>query len=141
MVNNNNNDAISRDLIGRHLSASTTVTEEFTTRDVLSLIMSTSHAGADTTSTSSAMLLARLLLHQDALNRLEIEFQQAALTYPPQFNNLVQLPYLRVVVNESMYVYSEAFMLGRDKKLTWCSITKQALDHSCKHSQGKNDSS
>lgn len=91
-----------RDLIGRFLAASQQNPEAIAPRDVLALTISTIHAGAETTSFTSSHVLANLLTHPETYAKLEEEILGAGLSFPPQFKDVVSLPYLDAVVHESM---------------------------------------
>lgn len=91
-----------RDLIGRFLGASQQNPQAIAPHDVLALTISTIHAGAETTSLTSSHILANLLTHPVAYEKLEKEIVGAGLSFPPQYKDIAGLPYLDAVVRESM---------------------------------------
>lgn len=91
-----------KDLIGRFLAASQQHPQVVAPHDVLALTVSTIAAGAETTSFSSSHILANLLTHPTAYEKLEQEILDAGLSFPPQYKDVAGLPYLDAVIRESM---------------------------------------
>lgn len=91
-----------RDLLGRYLAASQNAPEWIAPREVLGLTISTIHAGAESTATTSSLALMDLLSFPEKLKRLEEEILGADLSSPPAFKSLEALPYLDAVIRETM---------------------------------------
>lgn len=92
------------DLLGKYLAASQRAPEWISSRDVIGLTVSTIHAGADTTATTSTIILYNLCRNQEAMKRLQNELSGAKLTKPLKFLELNKLGYLDAVIRESMSV-------------------------------------
>lgn len=92
----------SRDLLGRYMAASQQTPSIIAPRDVISLTISTIHAGSETTATMSSLVLINLLGNPTILAKLEDEITNAGLDCPPPFNEADKLPYLDAVISETM---------------------------------------
>lgn len=95
-------DTSARDLVGRFLAASAQNPQAINGNDVLALTISTIHAGADTTSSASAHVLANALSQPETWTMLEEEILGAGLACPPSFKEVASLPVLDAVIRESL---------------------------------------
>lgn len=95
-------DSSARDLVGRFLAASAQNPQAIDGSDVLGLTISTIHAGADTTSSASAHVLANALSQPETWSMLEEEILGAGLACPPSFKDVASLPVLDAVIRESL---------------------------------------
>lgn len=95
-------DSSVRDLVGRFLAASVQNPQAIDGSDVLALTVSTIHAGADTTSSASAHVLANALSQPETWAVLEEEILGAGLACPPSFKEVASLPVLDAVIRESL---------------------------------------
>ena len=70
-------------------------------------------AGQETTSLALTWVWYLLSQHADAQRRLEEEIDTALNGRPPEFNDLVNLPYTRMVIDEAMRLYPPAWGFSR----------------------------
>ncbi|KIW74712.1 hypothetical protein Z517_11482 [Fonsecaea pedrosoi CBS 271.37] len=90
------------DLLGKYLAASRRAPELVKTNDVVGFLVSTMHAGSETTGQTTAAILVTLLQHPEKMAKLEAEILSAALSDVPQFSEVQSLPYLDSVIRESL---------------------------------------
>ena len=88
------------DLLGKYLAANRREPDLIKGVDVIGFVVSTIHAGSDTTGQFISGLLSVLLQHPDAMAKLEEEILSADLDSVPRFEQANKLPYLDSVIRE-----------------------------------------
>ena len=91
-------------LLDKYLAAHRAHPDVIDRADVIGLTMSTIHAGADTTASTSAIAMSHLLRNPGVLERLLQELDDVSLSEPPTFAELNKLPYLEAVCKEALCV-------------------------------------
>lgn len=98
-----------KDLLQKFLDGQAKYPDIVSHDEILGIIMSTIGAGADTTAGTIAYTLYLLCKHPAAAQRLRAELDEAqragALTSPPRWSQVSQLPYLDATLKESMRVF------------------------------------
>ena len=89
------------DLLDRYLQAGIRDPETFNQTTLIGLIISTIHAGAETTASSLNICLYHLLRNPSALAALRKELDAANLDTPPSWASVNRLRYLEAVFKES----------------------------------------
>ncbi|KIY04076.1 uncharacterized protein Z520_00768 [Fonsecaea multimorphosa CBS 102226] len=103
------------DLLDRYMQANKKAPDTFGMATVVGLVMSTIHAGAESTASTLAITTHYLLQHPAAMAELIKELEDAQLASPPSFKSVAKLPYLEAVIKESMRVYNiSVFTLDRE---------------------------
>ena len=93
-----------KDLLGKYMAAAHLNPQSFGPRDVIGLTISTIHAGADTTATTTTTILKNLCQNPRTLQRLRKELLEADITKTTHFLELNKLEYLEAVIKESLCV-------------------------------------
>lgn len=93
-----------QDLLDRYLQASKKNSQLFDSSTILGLVLSTIHAGSETTAHSLTVALYHLLHHPRVMKTLRAELDEANLSSPPQWTEVSRLPYLDAVLKESSRV-------------------------------------
>jgi cytochrome P450 len=88
------------DLLGKYLAASRRDPDLIKPVDVIGFLVSTMHAGSETTGQAVAGILSVLLQHPEKMTKLEEEILSALLGDMPQFGDANKLPYLDSVIRE-----------------------------------------
>lgn len=88
------------DLLGKYLAASRRDSNLIRRADVIGFLVSTIHAGSETTGQAVAGILTLLLQCLDKMAALEKEILEADLGDMPQFGHVHKLPYLDSVIRE-----------------------------------------
>ncbi|ETI29498.1 hypothetical protein G647_01951 [Cladophialophora carrionii CBS 160.54] len=88
------------DLLGKYLTASRRDPDLVKPVDVIGFLVSTMHAGSETTGQAVAGILSVLLKHPKKMAKLEEEILSAELGDMPQFGDANKLPYLDSVIRE-----------------------------------------
>ncbi len=88
------------DLLGKYLAASRRDPDLIKPVDVLGFLVSTMHAGSETTGQALAGILMTLLKHPEKMGELEKEILSANLGNMPQFGDANKLPYLDSAIRE-----------------------------------------
>jgi cytochrome P450 len=104
-----------QDLLDRYLQAGAHAPQLFDQTTIFGLVISTIHAGSETTSTTLNVLLHRLLSTPHTLSKLRAELKSANLPSPPPWSSVSHLPYLDAVFKESMRM--DAFVLDPLERL------------------------
>jgi cytochrome P450 len=104
----------SADLLSMLLSARDEETGEVMTDDQLRVeVMTFLLAGQETTALALTWTWYLLSRHPDARQRLEEEIDSVLEGRPPEYTDLVNLPYTRMVVEETMRLYPPAWGFSR----------------------------
>lgn len=90
------------DLLDRYLQANNKAPANFGIPTVVGLVMSTIHAGAETTASTLAITIYMLISNPHALATLRQELESAKLESPSTFQSVNKLAYLDAVIKESM---------------------------------------
>ncbi|KIW19442.1 hypothetical protein PV08_00014 [Exophiala spinifera] len=90
------------DLLESYLKGNRKAPDTFTEGTVVGLVISTIHAGSETTGSTLTDVIRQLLLHPQCLKDLVTELEAAQLTSPPTFASVSKLEYLEAVIKESM---------------------------------------
>jgi cytochrome P450 len=102
------------DLLSMLLSARDEETGEAMTDDQLRVeVMTFLLAGQETTALTLTWTWYLLSQHPDARRRLEEELDSVLNARPPEYNDLVNLPYTRMVIDEAMRLYPPAWGFSR----------------------------
>jgi cytochrome P450 len=102
------------DLLDRYIEANQKIPAELET-SVISLVLSTINAGAETTGATIVNTLYFLLSNPSAYAALLRELDAANLESPPTFKSVSQLPYLEATIKETMRLNSvTAYPLERE---------------------------
>ncbi|KIW69659.1 hypothetical protein PV04_05523 [Phialophora macrospora] len=88
------------DLLGKYLAASRRDPNLIKPADVIGFLVSTMHAGSETTGQAVAGVLSVLLRHPEKMAKLEEEILSADLGDMPKFEDANKLPYLDSVIRE-----------------------------------------
>jgi cytochrome P450 len=98
-----------RDLLQKYIEASEKNPEVIDTQTIIGMTMSTIAGGADTTAVTLTSVFYFLMKNPRTFDKLLSEFQTAlhngALSDPPRWSETHKLPYLEVVIKESMRCY------------------------------------
>ncbi|KIV85833.1 hypothetical protein PV11_01488 [Exophiala sideris] len=89
------------DLLDRYLQAGQRDPATFTTSTIIGVVISTIHAGAETTSATLNITLYRLLQNPRVLAKLRAELDAADLSSPPSWHQVSKLPYLEACFKEA----------------------------------------
>ncbi|KAI1627615.1 cytochrome P450 [Exophiala viscosa] len=89
------------DLLDRYLQAGQRDPTTFTTSTIIGVVISTIHAGAETTSATLNVTLYRLLQNPRVLAKLRAELDAADLSSPPSWQQVSKLPYLEACFKEA----------------------------------------
>ncbi|KAK5554570.1 hypothetical protein LTR46_007296 [Exophiala xenobiotica] len=90
------------DLLDRYLQAAERDPATFTTFTIIGIMISTIHAGAETTASTTNVCLYELLRNPRALSNLRAEIDAANLSSPPSWSEVSHLRYLDACFKESM---------------------------------------
>ncbi|KAK5281626.1 hypothetical protein LTR40_004529, partial [Exophiala xenobiotica] len=90
------------DLLDRYLQAAERDPATFTTSTIIGIMISTIHAGAETTASTTNVCLYELLRNPRALSNLRAEIDAANLSSPPSWSEVSHLRYLDACFKESM---------------------------------------
>ena len=90
------------DLLDRYLQAAERDPATFTTSTLIGILISTIHAGAETTASTVNVCLYELLRNPRALSKLRAELDAANLSSPPSWSEVSRLRYLEACFKESM---------------------------------------
>ncbi|KAK6366326.1 hypothetical protein LTS17_010832 [Exophiala oligosperma] len=90
------------DLLDRYLQAAQRDPATFTPSTLIGILISTIHAGAETTASTVNACLYNLLRNPDALAKLRAELDAANLSSPPLWSEVSRLRYLEACFRESM---------------------------------------
>jgi len=102
-------DLLSMLMSARDEETGETMTDEQLRVEVTTFLL----AGQETTSLALTWVWYLLSQHADAQRRLEEEIDTALNGRPPEFNDLVNLPYTRMVIDEAMRLYPPAWGFSR----------------------------
>lgn len=113
-----NTKSTERDLLQKYLAASEKYPDVVRPETIIGMVISTIAAGADTTAVTLASVFYYVVKHPDVHRKLMDEFNAAflagQLSRPPKWAEVSKLPYLDVVIKESMRCWSiAAFMVDR----------------------------
>lgn len=89
------------DLLDRYLQASAREPALFDSSTITGLVLSTIHAGAETTASTINCLLYQLLRHQRVFAKLKTEIDTANLSSPPSWTSANKLRYMEACFKES----------------------------------------
>ncbi|KIW23218.1 uncharacterized protein PV07_11436 [Cladophialophora immunda] len=89
------------DLLDRYLQASERDPVTFDRSTIIGLLISTIHAGAETTAASINLTLYYLLTNPRSLARLRAEIEDAKLASPPSWQSVSKLRYLEACIKEA----------------------------------------
>jgi cytochrome P450 len=94
------------DLLDHYLKANVKAPELFSQETVVGLVISTIHAGSETTSATLNITLYHLLQNPRTLAKLREEAESANLSSPPSYQSVSKLRYLEAVIKEAMRMSS-----------------------------------
>ncbi|EXJ74179.1 uncharacterized protein A1O5_02473 [Cladophialophora psammophila CBS 110553] len=89
------------DLLDRYLQASERDPVTFDRSTIIGLLISTIHAGAETTAATLNLTLYYLLTNPRAMARLRTEIEDAKLASPPSWQSVSKLRYLEACIKEA----------------------------------------
>ncbi|KIW10224.1 hypothetical protein PV08_11185 [Exophiala spinifera] len=92
------------DLLDRYFQAQQKSPELFDNRRIVALIVTIINAGSETTGSSLAVAYYYILKHPHVYARIKQEIDEAGLSFPPQFRDVVKLKYVEACIKESMRV-------------------------------------
>lgn len=89
------------DLLDRYMQARENDPSTFTPATIMGLVMSTIHAGGETTSSTINVTLYYLLVNPRTMAKLKAELSQINLSSPPSWAEVSKLPYLEACIKEA----------------------------------------
>lgn len=92
------------DLLDRYFQAQEKAPNLFDTRRVIALTLTIVHAGSETTGHSLAIAFYNILKHPRVYARLKEEINDANLSFPPQYAEVLKLRFLEACIKESQRV-------------------------------------
>lgn len=90
-----------QDILDRYFQAQEKAPSLFDIRRIIALTLTLVHAGSETTGHSLTIVLYTLLKHPHVYARLRKEIDDANLSFPPPFAEVVQLKYLEACIKEA----------------------------------------
>lgn len=124
-----------QDILSLLLGARGEAGEAFTDREVRDQVMTLMFAGHDTSTSTLTFMMYELARHPDVAERLREEQDRVLGGEPPTVDQLEQMPYLEMVLDEVLRLYPPAWIgprrAVRDFEFGGCTVPRDAYVNYC----------